>query len=705
MLAIDNPARPVAPVPSQTTTPPQGATPKKFATTAPVKNACLSCRASRTRCDGGHPCVSCKNRSRECTYRPSRRGGARVRKKPYHSYDTALAGKGVPRQDVSSDVHFTIAVQSYIDPGAGLSQLQDYVEDSDFIFDSLFMSESSRSDSRDNLFSPVIPARAVPTPMVRTYKNENDILDAYYIFIHPFFPILPPPTSAPTDIPHSRLQNQADEVEDAFESSSPVSLAISAILALIPCPHDTNYQAQESLVFRRNYSQYLAQSAVESIEMETEIPDSSLEPPRALESSEGMPRGLFHPEVPLELESIIALDLLSVYEYAQRGNLKRMQNRAGQALMLAMGQLLHLDTEESKLAETKRRVWWMTYVCVCQASIVSSSKPTFEVFAPSFTRKFPSIESDPQAFTDFIQAQQAILGATQFVVELNNVVNGNGDMTRIYSRMQELETFLSTLSDQADAWNITSTIATPMDPTEEILSRSLRCMARIKINSARIKVHRYCAFFDLPIFSGKHCDFKSTSSRSRGDEGLDEPRRWPSCSCSSVASIVSSDASSVGLARSTDSGGSPTTSAGMAASFPFSSHQSAKICLKSALNIARSFDELPYPNPSGQLCEAPCSLSPTSSIVSPRTMPSFACCAMQCAYALLMVHHKTKSLYPQSEYGSSLVESLLKRLHHGLASVLSTLENYAAAFEALGGMRGSLPFPLSASPKKRLTVQ
>lgn len=172
--------------------------------------------------------------------------------------------------------------------------------------------------------------------------------------------------------------------------------------------------------------------------------------------------------------------------------------------------------------------------------------------------------------------------------------------------------------------------------------------------------------------------------------------------------------------------------------FPFSSHQSAKICLKSALNIAHAFNELAFPNPTGVLQppSAPVFLGPASATVCPRTMPSFACCAMQCAYALLMVHQKTKTMYPYSSSSSSsqrgggygagsrgsssvaagggpegqppppggpptpvAVNSLLMRLQQGLTSIYATLANYATAFEALGGMRGTIThqflFPVS----------
>lgn len=192
----------------------------------------------------------------------------------------------------------------------------------------------------------------------------------------------------------------------------------------------------------------------------------------------------------------------------------------------------------------------------------------------------------------------------------------------------------------------------------------------------------------MPVFSGKHCDLKSKS------DSNDDLKTWPSCSCSTMMTLPSppvpgsngTSSPSHSGKRSPHSEHSP--NANPLSSFPFSSHQSAKICLKAAMNIAQSFDDLPYPNPFGQLCPAPCYLAPTSPIVCPRTMPSFACCAMQCAYALLMVNHKTKAMYTENGLATPMVESLLLRLQTGLASISATLENYATAFEALGGMRG-----------------
>jgi hypothetical protein len=82
---------------------------------------------------------------------------------------------------------------------------------------------------------------------------------------------------------------------------------------------------------------------------------------------------------------------------------------------------------------------------------------------------------------------------------------------------------------------------------------------------------------------------------------------------------------------------------------PFSKHESSLICLAAALNIAQAFEALPYPPPeaspngatniNNQLSNFQLSPSSLHSASTPRTLPSFACCAMQAAYALLMVRH------------------------------------------------------------------
>ncbi|KAI1176704.1 hypothetical protein F4777DRAFT_248266 [Nemania sp. FL0916] len=678
----DAPDAPDAPAaPSLFSAPPAR---KKFAI-PPVKIACLSCRASRTRCNGEHPCASCVTKDRECVYKPSRRGGPRIRKKSRPLSDYHDLGASLPPKTEDVPQH-GLLVEEYIGPGAGLKSLADVFQDSDAIYDHLF--RDPVEDATMNVYVPV----------ARTYGNDDSaILNAYYIWIHPYFPILPPPEQVPVpDQPYALPESQSDGFQ---EPSSAVALAISAILALIPCPLDSNPASPESVTWRRTYAQFLAKASLESIENETERPESSVNPSQALnDSDDEMFRENFHPRVPVEIESVIALDLLSVYEYAQRGNLKKMRARAGAALVAAMSLSLHTKNEvENEYSEARRRAWWVTYICVCQGSIVSNTTPTFEVFASSYTAKYPTIRADPSVWPAFVRAQQAILAATQFVIEFNKVRSAGADMTRIYNRMRELEALLEPLVTQAESLPSNYLLAQAVDPTEAVLANALRCISRIKLNSARIKVHRYCAFFDIAVFSSKHCDLASLP-KSMNDSS--EPQQLQSCCMPTMHSPMSTSSHSTGCNHSTPSlspGSSDSPSPNVnghaqpVPEFPFSRHESSRICLKAALNIAASFDAMPYPNPTGQYCETPVSLGSRSTFMTPRTMPSFACCAMQCSYALLMVKDRMESLYPKTNGGGMiLVDNLRDRLQQGLLSILATLENYATAFEALGGMRDQI---------------
>jgi hypothetical protein len=116
---------------------------------------------------------------------------------------------------------------------------------------------------------------------------------------------------------------------------------------------------------------------------------------------------------------------------------------------------------------------------------------------------------------------------------------------------------------------------------------------------------------------------------------------------------------------------------------PFTGAKSTKICHTAALNIVQSFHTLPYPSP----LVSP----PSSSYLLPRSMPVFACCAMQSAYALLMLCHKT---YLKREYADDdiMVQGYISLLRQALGVIVESLENYAAAYEALDGMRGLLSF-------------
>jgi hypothetical protein len=185
-------------------------------------------------------------------------------------------------------------------------------------------------------------------------------LNAYYIWLHPYFPILPPAQSSHLkDNPCLWFPKSSEPI---LESLSPTALAISAILALISHPGDPTPFEEDSITARREASHLFAKRTLERIETDSEIPSSSISPAQALLDGDSyISRSAFHPCVPIELETVVALSILSVYEYAQRGNISKMRDRAGQALIRAMDLSLHdRGTEIDVYAEARRRVWWMT---------------------------------------------------------------------------------------------------------------------------------------------------------------------------------------------------------------------------------------------------------------------------------------------------------------------------------------------------------
>lgn len=141
-----------------------------------------------------------------------------------------------------------------------------------------------------------------------------------------------------------------------------MSLAISAILALVPPPDDPSPSNIQSVLLRRSYAQKFARLAFDAVEADSDLIESACAPSHALQNEPAIPsRAAIHPCTPVELEGILALLILSIYEYTQRGNLTKMRNRAGQAYVMAMNMSLHsLGPEVDAFSEAKRRAWWMT---------------------------------------------------------------------------------------------------------------------------------------------------------------------------------------------------------------------------------------------------------------------------------------------------------------------------------------------------------
>ncbi|CAI7597292.1 unnamed protein product [Penicillium pancosmium] len=683
---------------------------KKFAK-PPVKVACLPCRASRTRCGGQEPCCSnCLAKGRKCGYLPSKRGGPRKKKQklsPSPSPDEELP-QDDPYVDVSSaDLDESPGMFTQIDvlslPGAGLRHL-DFPQVA-----SMFQGYFTGDDSTSHVhMGPISSPLSTTQCLVRTYGSEPEILNAYYDFIHCYFPILPPRASPQCqDRPlqfNISSSNSSPEPLMMYKPRSPLSMAISAILALIPHPRDPEPSSPASVLQRRTYAHAFAQLANSIIEEECDLELSSTDPGQALSTARpSIDRERLHPRTPEDLETVLALLILSVYEYSQRGNMLKMRYRAGQALALALDKSLHCSVEDNGFSEARRRTWWMTYYCVIQGSIVSTTPPTIVINDPQFSTPYPRFAADAEGWSILIQAQQVLVSATSFIVDLNKSLYSQSGMHYMYERMQQLDSWTTSVLAQMDMLPMISPESDFGDGHETVTAQSIRSISRIKLSSAQIKTHRLRAFSDIPIFIKRHCDLTAADPSNPPREVKNSPSHQGNgmnsvgCSCSNLDQFQRG--SSAEYMTPSDSSTSSDIHPSIpqypqfpfATGFPYSPQHSAKICLRAALTISRMFEGLPYPQPLTEARQQEHQLNRPL----PRTMPSFACCLMQSSYAMFMIFYKarvSKQISPdsESEITAESTDQLVKELRNGLERIITAVSNYSHAFEALDGMRDEI---------------
>ncbi|KAE8387657.1 hypothetical protein BDV23DRAFT_160557 [Aspergillus alliaceus] len=114
--------------------------------------------------------------------------------------------------------------------------------------------------------------------------------------------------------------------------------------------------SEATLTVRRSYAELYAHAALNSIENWTDLPEL---PTPAMDLTGGSPRwSSLHPSAPLKLESVVALVLLGVYEYCQRGNFSKMRSRANKALATAVDLPPYIaNLEGSRCSDAQSRAW------------------------------------------------------------------------------------------------------------------------------------------------------------------------------------------------------------------------------------------------------------------------------------------------------------------------------------------------------------
>lgn len=186
----------------------------------------------------------------------------------------------------------------------------------------------------------------------------------------------------------------------------------------------------------------------------------------------------------------------------------------------------------------------------------------------------------------------------------------------------------------------------------------------------------------MPIFMKKHCDLTCASTECKESETQTTAREAENQEFSKLSCCGNFD-----QIPSTASAGADPFSWVLEDSYPFSCFDSAMICMQSARTISEMFDGLPRP----EVGYAIDGLDGTDAgSLLPRTMPSFACCAMQSSYAMLMLRYKYDQLIQQAEIDGQPMDAqeLLGELYVGINRVLGAVKNFSIAFEAMGGMKG-----------------
>ncbi|KAJ5869825.1 tRNA(Ile)-lysidine/2-thiocytidine synthase [Penicillium solitum] len=522
-------------------------------TKPPVKAACLACRTSKTRCDGQHPCGNCSNRKRECSYQPSRRGGPR-RGAQYERQRQPTADNSLPSSmsDVANEIEpFLDNMIGLVSPYAGIHNL-DLSPDSMSIVDGSQQIWGQLTPHDDSSFDSV-PIHDKGSSAVRAYQSEAEIANAYYIYIHPYLPLLPP-TVAPQHEDRHTVIRPFDEASQAKKSRMPywptssLTLALSAMLVLIPTAEDTFPMAETSLALRRSYAQLFAQAALTAVETETDDLSPALST-NAFEAESCRARNGLHPQVPTQLHPVLALVVLGIYEYCQRGNVSRMRARGNQAITTAMDISLHrLDSTPTDYSEAQRRAWWMTIWVSYLSSNLHLSPPIVSMNDPRITTPYPKFDVYLEPWPIIMRTQEALFESHKIVQNIERVEE-TAILSDFGTRIRKLDSNLVSLIGETDRHLLTTFDEEP----EASVAQNMWMISRMFIHAARTRLHRFRAFMDIPLFLDKYCDLAAINS-------VDFPHQT-----------------------------SPKWVTDCEISFPFTEQESSIICLKSSLVLPRRF--------------------------------------------------------------------------------------------------------------------
>ncbi|KAJ5717045.1 hypothetical protein N7488_002691 [Penicillium malachiteum] len=448
-------------------------------------------------------------------------------------------------------------------------------------------------------------------PQLRIYTSEQDITHLY--------------RDEPTAIRALGLNKSAiDRSHLSHWPTSSLTLAISAILALIPLPGDPNPYGTPSIRLRGSHAHLYAEAAFSEVDNEIDGISAICSHPR----TDGSMDTDYHWHAQSQLNPIIALVLLSVYEYCQRGNISRMRSLSNQAVTAAMDLSLH--DLGSRATEAQRRVWWSAMLVIYLSSIDQQMSPIISLHDPRITTPFPELVKITEPWNLLLEAEKSILMVSEFSAlkhRINEVITPS-------EMSQNIKQFNSKLSDL-----IKKSGRLPEFITEtELDGKAFWAIWLI----ARLLIHS-----DTPMFLEKYCDLTAIQDKTEGIADL-------------------------GLTNTKD----------FATSFPFTEQESSVMCLKSSLVIARALENLPLRSVSTPhiLPYFVCAAMQSAYVLLTSYYRIRA--ALESGH-LSLYHYLLNCPDPDSETQDA--ERLIRELRQGMEYIIGALK-FAQMFEGVGGM-------------------
>ncbi|KAF4827985.1 hypothetical protein CGCTS75_v007891 [Colletotrichum tropicale] len=289
---------------------------------------------------------------------------------------------------------------------------------------------------------------------------------------------------------------------------------------------------------------------------------------------------------------------------------------------------------EVRFEESLRRAWWMTYMCMCNASIVNCKSPAETIDISKVTIPHPTIARRSKIWEQVIRAEETLVAATLLLVALVKGFNSETAAQSLHDSIRTMDEIIVHLLD--DCGQNEQHRRSEVEDFESRLADCFCNTSRIRLNSARIKLHRYRAMMDnLRILS--RFDTNSRSRRAATDGGFE---------C--ATSLDAAKAAKI---------------------FPFSAAQSKSVCQESASSIV---DDL------NQLVELGSALTPCF------------CSGLLAGYTLMMISHFDSSAHPDGTH-PGVSQETQKKLSDGVETAIRVLAHFSRGFSAVAALKGNVP--------------